>query len=311
MEDEKNIISSDAKLSAIAGVMFFAPFVKNRIRSEEFSEDEKNFIHGYIQIWFLNLIFLAIFLLVALANFLEPNIIFTRIMNIWSFAVYIISVFSMFACANELTMRGPDESINQKIQHKWQLLKAYTPIMNFIFWFRQENYNMPYRWLKESILLRTFFIFGTLLLWNLFGIGILAIIIIRIVLLMLNIDIIPLSIKKVINLSFLCNPWEIFAYIFAPIVSKIKKVDYQTALQTRKQWYAQWQKLWIWIILQYIVFISILYFIYRNSIDISLIQIVLLFATILWIVRILVFYAYKKAIPKIPILSEIISLVFH
>jgi hypothetical protein len=31
MENEKNIISSDAKLSAIAGLMFFAPFVKNRL----------------------------------------------------------------------------------------------------------------------------------------------------------------------------------------------------------------------------------------------------------------------------------------
>ena len=45
METEKNIISSDAKLSAIAGVMFFAPFVKNRIKSEEYSEDEINFIN--------------------------------------------------------------------------------------------------------------------------------------------------------------------------------------------------------------------------------------------------------------------------
>jgi hypothetical protein len=30
-----------------------------------------------------------------------------------------------------------------------------------------------------------------------------------------------------------------FAYIFAPIVSKIKKADYQTVLQTRKQQYIQ------------------------------------------------------------------------
>jgi hypothetical protein len=51
METERNIISSDAKLSAIAGVMFFAPFVKNRIKkSDFFSEDEINFINGYIQV---------------------------------------------------------------------------------------------------------------------------------------------------------------------------------------------------------------------------------------------------------------------
>ena len=45
MENETNIISSEAKLSAIAGVMFFAPFVKNRIKTDSsFSEEERNFI---------------------------------------------------------------------------------------------------------------------------------------------------------------------------------------------------------------------------------------------------------------------------
>ena len=44
MEIEKNIISSDAKLSAIAGVMFFAPFVNNMIKSDFFSDYEKDFI---------------------------------------------------------------------------------------------------------------------------------------------------------------------------------------------------------------------------------------------------------------------------
>ena len=44
MESEKNIISSDSKLSAIAGVMFFAPFVKNMIKSDFFSDYEKDFI---------------------------------------------------------------------------------------------------------------------------------------------------------------------------------------------------------------------------------------------------------------------------
>ena len=45
MEIEKNIISSEAKLSAIAAVMFFAPFVKNRVKSDpSFSETDRKFI---------------------------------------------------------------------------------------------------------------------------------------------------------------------------------------------------------------------------------------------------------------------------
>jgi hypothetical protein len=61
-------------------------------------------------------------------------------------------------------MRKENETLMQNIQHKEQVIKAYTPVLNFILWFRQENYSMPYRWLKESILLRTVFVFGTLLL---------------------------------------------------------------------------------------------------------------------------------------------------
>ena len=56
-------------------------------------------------------------------------------------------------------MRKEDEKIKQDIQNKKQLLKSYIPILNFKYWFHQEDYNMPYRWLKESILLRTIFIF--------------------------------------------------------------------------------------------------------------------------------------------------------
>ena len=310
METEKNIISSDAKLSAIAGVMFFAPFVKNRIKSEEFSEDEISFINGYVQVWFLNLIFLVIVLIAAITSTFEASRILTWIITIWSFAIYIISAFSAFACANDLSMRGPNESVNQNIQHKWLLLKSYTPIMNFILRFRQENYNMPYRRLKESILLRTFFIFWTLLLWNSFWMWVLIIIAVRVILLLINIDIVPLSMKKTINSLFSCNPWEIFAYFFAPIVSKIKKIDYETILQTQKQWYAQWQNFWIWIIIQYILFIGIIFLLYR-TIRISLDSVVLFIAMLLRIMRVILFYIRKKTVLKIPILSEIVSLVFH
>ena len=310
METEKNIISSEAKLSAIAGVMFFAPFVKNRIKSEEYSEDEINFINWYVQVWFLNLIFLVIVLIAAITSTFEASRILTWIITIWSFVIYIISAFSAFACANDLSMRGPNESVNQNIQHKWLLLKSYTPIMNFILRFRQENYNMPYRRLKESILLRTFFIFWTLLLWNSFWMWVLIIIAVRVILLLINIDIVPLSMKKTINSLFSCNPWEIFAYFFAPIVSKIKKIDYETILQAQKQWYARWQKFWIWIIIQYILFISIIFLLYR-TIRISLDNVILFIAMLLRIVRVILFYIRKKTVLKIPILSEIVSLVFH
>ena len=311
METERSIISSEAKLSSIAWVMFFAPFVKMRVKSDpDFTEEERDFIAWYVQVWFVNLIFLAIVGLASLFNIYLNESILSWIITICGIAIFIISVFSIFACANDLTMRKENETLMQNIQHKEQVIKAYTPVLNFILWFRQENYSMPYRWLKESILLRTIFVFGTLLLWNSFWLGVLIIILVRVVLLLLNVDIIPVSMKKAINSIFSCVPWEVMAYISAPIVSKIRKADYETVLQARKQWYAQWQSLWIGIIIQYILFIGILYLLYRE-IDITINDIILLFAAILWIVRIIIFYLNKKMFLRIPVLSEIISLIFH
>lgn len=311
METEQNIISSEAKLLSIAWVMFFALFVKNNIKPDSwFTEEELKFIRWYLQVWYVNLIFLAIVLIASLSNLFLVNGILSRITTIWGIAIFIITVFSIFACANDLTMWNENESLTQKIQHKWLVLKAYTPILNFILRFRQENYNMPYRWLKESILSRTSFIFWTLLFGNSFGMGMLIIIFVRLILLMLNIDVIPLTMKKTINSVFSCNPWEIFAYVFAPIVAKLKKGDYDMILQARKQWYAQWQSLWVWIIIQYILFIGAIVLLYRN-IDISLDNIILFIAMVLWIIRVVLFFIHKKTLLKIPILSEIISLIFH
>ena len=309
METEKNIISSDTKLSAIAGVMFFAPFIKNMLKSDHFSDYEKSFLGWYIKVWYINLIFLAIILLATWLNFFWSNQVLSRIITIWSISIYIISTLTVFACANNVGLRMDNESMRQNVQHKWQLIKSYTPVVNFILRFRQENYNMPYRRLKESILLRTIFIFGALLLWDPFWIGVLVFILIRVCLLLLNVDIIPLNVKKVINSTFSCNPWEMFSYLFSPIISKIRKLDCETILQAKKQWYMQWQHFWIWIFLQYVLFVGILFLLYR-WIGFSINHIVLFIATLLWILRVVTFYAYKKALLRIPILSEIVSLVF-
>ena len=44
METQQNNISSQAMLSAVVGMMFFAPLLKNRINNADFSEEEKEFI---------------------------------------------------------------------------------------------------------------------------------------------------------------------------------------------------------------------------------------------------------------------------
>ena len=311
MENQENTISSQAKLSTIAEIMFFSPFVKNNLKvNSRFSPEEKSFINWYYKIWIFNIIILFIVIVTAIINSLYSNFLLSWISKIWSIILYMTISIPILICINNVGMRKEDEKIRQDIQNKKQLFKAYIPILNFKYWFHQESYNMPYRWLKESVFLRTIFIFWTLLFWNWIWLTILLIIALRVILLLSNIDIIPLNVKKAINQSFLCNPWEIISYFTAHIISKIKKIDYVAVLETEKQKYQQWQKFWIWIIIQYLIFIAIICFIHK-WITVSVEYIVLVISVVLRLLRIILFYKNKKSFLRIPIISEIVSLVFH
>ena len=311
MDTSNNNISWEAKISAIAGLMFFAPLIKRDIKFNQFfSLEEKDFIMSYVQVWFVNLILLLIVLFITFVNIFLIQPYLSRAMIIWSIAIYIITIVSILTCANSSIMREQNERIVQKIQNKWQILKSYIPIINFHLRFKQENYETPYRWLKESILLRTIFIFWTILFWNSFWLWVLIIIAIRVILLMLNVDIIPLSIKKILNESFLCNPEETIAYISASIKSKIKRIDYENILNKDKLLYQQWITFWIWTIIQYALFVGLIFLLY-NPINIDIQQVVIYISIALRIIRIITFYINKKTFLKIPILSEIVSIIFH
>ena len=96
METEKNIISSEAKLSAIAAVMFFSPFVKNRVKSDSsFSDEERDFIAWYVQIWFVNLVFLIFVLAASITNVFVVNWILSWVKILQSVSAK-ISEFPLF-----------------------------------------------------------------------------------------------------------------------------------------------------------------------------------------------------------------------
>ena len=156
MDNQQNIISSQAKLSAIAGMMFFAPFVKHNLKFEEdLTQDEKNFVLWYVQVGFVNIVFLFILIIALLINRKLDMEVLVRISHIAGWVISVIILFSILACAWEVWMWKEDESIMQHVQHKGELVKAYIPILNFIHWFKQKDYAIPYRRLKESIFVWT------------------------------------------------------------------------------------------------------------------------------------------------------------
>jgi len=57
------------------------------------------------------------------------------------------------------------------------------------------------------------------------------------------------------------------------------------------------------------MFGGILYFIHRN-ITFSVNEIILYVAAVLWLIRVIIFTVSKKTFLRVPVLSEIVSLVF-
>lgn len=309
MEENKKT-TNYIKFSALAGLMFFSPLIKYYInRDSEITEDEKIYIKWYCKVWDLNLIFLLFIVFLYLLNMKFNSEYINYIQYMFYFLIYIISSISMFFCIYQVVLRAPWEKIVQKIQHKNQIIKSFMPLLNFSLRFKQTDYSMPYRRLKESIFRWFIFIFWSLLWWNVVWIIILSIIFIRFILLLLNIDIIPLWIKKSMNSLYICNPEEIISYLSSKIIVKIKKTDYQETLQNEKLKYAQWQKIWISIIIQYLLFIWLLvYMYYLNFIDWKH-QIILYIWIFIRLIRIIIFYKNKKTILKIPIISELLSII--
>ena len=189
------------------------------------------------------------------------------------------------------------------------MIKAYIPGLNFFMRYKLPDYSRPYRRLKESILMRCVFIICTMLFGPLIWMWVLVFIVSRLILLMMNIDVIPMWMKRALNSMFACNPWEATAYLSSSTISKLKSRQYDDVLLEEKKKYYQWQSLSVNIVLQYVLFFVILFLLYRN-IDLSLHHVLIFVAFLLWIIRVMIFYLNKKTLIKIPILSEIVSLVF-
>jgi hypothetical protein len=93
------------------------------------------------------------------------------------------------------------------------ILKSFLPFYNLKLRYQTANFQTPYWWLKESVLWRTVFSFLTLLLGIQIGTTFLALIVIRVLLLLINIDMLPNNLKRFLNHGFLMHPEEIIGKI--------------------------------------------------------------------------------------------------
>ena len=293
--------------AAIAGILFFGPLVKTQNFSN-LDNAEQQFIHGYCKIGITNIGLFIITIITFILGYFYPNEIFTRITTISCGAICLISIVSIFACLNGVQLLDPTDKTVIEIPHKATVFKSFLPFYNTALRYDTPNFQTPYRWLKESILRRTIFSIFTLLLGAKIWMIIIAIILIRMLLLLMNIDIIPNNLKKILNHGFLLHPEEIMGYLSWTITSKIKKSDENKTILLAKQGYSDITVSGFNSFLQYLAFAGILRAIHKNQL-LNYETWIIIFAGALFLARALLTYRKYKKIPNIPILYEILSLI--
>jgi hypothetical protein len=211
-------------------------------------------------------------------------------------------------------IKGSNEA--KEILHKETIIKSFIPLYNIKLWYQTPNFQTPYRWLKESILRRTAFSFFTLLFGINVGMFIIALIIIRVLLLIMNLDIIPNNLKKFLNHGFLLHPEEITGYVTGriPFLTRLHKADEdepQThvthntneAILQAKQNYANMSASGFNITLQYLSFLGIVWMIHSPFV-LTYETSILLVAIGFLIGKCLFTYWQYKKLPNIPFLYE-------
>lgn len=292
-------------LSALAGILFFAPLIKNN--ENTFNQIEQQFIQGYKKVGIINLSLGGIIIALLIAQYILPNGIRDWAITMIVGIICLISFITSICCINQIQLFEINETEEKEIHQKEKVIKSFIPLYNRFYWYKSSNFQTPYRRLKESVFWRTIFIVITLLFGYKLGTIIILIIIIRITLLLLNKDIIPNNLKKLINHSFLIYPEEITGYIIGKIKSKYKKSDSSQEINKAKQNYSTNQASNINILLQYLSSIGILaVLIHPTSIyEISIITI----ALFLWMGKTIINYIQYRKLPNIPILYELRSII--
>ena len=313
MESRNN--NAKLTITAIAGILFFSHFIKRSPHYLNETIENKVFLDHYLKIGEINLIFLIVDLFFLGMNFFVENIILEYGINLLSITILLLSFFAVLFAIGWYQI---DFSQNEKLIPS-QILKFFIPFYNVKLWIWETNYEKPSRRLKESILRWTISSFLWIFFWKTLWCIFLTIFWIRLFLLCLKIDIIPLQLKRDINKIFLKFPHEISAYLFYRIailktnhteteILQQKKLLYQSPIPCEYATIKEKITLWILGIIPIGIFI-----ITHISFKISWIAI---FEIIMFLFFYLVFfstfyyqYLNKKMFLRIPFLYELLP--FH
>lgn len=310
METKINNNSNKKTEFAFSAMMFFAPLIKHNIKTNNnLSLEDKSFINWYIKLWYTNIIFLAIAIILWIIQITTDNLIIKKI-SIWFLILTAISLilWTILVALNK-NINLNNDLANIEWKQDFDKLLYFIPIYNIYFWYENHNFEWENSTIKCSILLRSIFALSAVFIMNIYvNIFILCIILI---IALCNINGIQFwtKLKNFFNKSFLKNPEEIRWYISGPFFSIFNKKWIRNSIDEQKKHYeflfkTDNKQIIIEYILMFTLCIIGIYFWITHW------KYIIVIWDILIILRYLIMIINWKHLPHLPIFKWITNIVF-
>lgn len=208
---------------AFCAIMFFAPLIKNNLKTNEsLSNEDKSFINWFIKLWYLNILLLTIALIIRVIQIKTNNTILQKI-SMWFLILLAISlcVWTILVSLNKNINQNKSEEISD--ENKLHILLSFIPIYNIYTWYENHQFEWDNSLIKSSILLRTLFTLSSIFIRNTYiNIAILCLILFKIIYTISGINFWKKR-DRHINNTFQKNPEEIRWYLTWSIKSLFSK----------------------------------------------------------------------------------------
>lgn len=314
------------KILSLSAIMFFALFVRKWLKKweTEISSSDMQFVKFYIQLWLINTTILMISIWFFLLSFIFNISLLSLIWNwIIIFLVGLIIIEILLIIVGYYWETSIDKLKNQNYTHhlwdtkqdRYIIIRNYMPFYTVYRRYTLANFDKPYRWVKESLFLRTIFTIilfsqNIYLVWFIF-----FIILFRIWTLYFNIDVINNEYKHKINSFFKVNPEEMFWYvvwgckylIHKYVLRKKEWLDFWKEVFNYKENYMKLNKISKNILIQYLILsLLILSLIILSQQDLIL-RLFIVF--IVW--RYILLWVFEKKLPNLPIIHDVLKIFYQ
>ena len=213
METKKTNSINKKNEFAFCAVMFFAPLIKNNLKTNSYlSDEDKSFISWFIKLWYLNILLLTTSIIFRILQIKTNNIILQKI------SMWFLILLSICLCTETILVAlNKNININQQkeISNKDQqdILLSFIPLYNIYTWYNHHQFEWDNSLIKSNILLRILFTLSSIFTPNThINIIILTLIIFKITCILSWINF-PKKRNEYMNNIFKKNPEEIRWYL--------------------------------------------------------------------------------------------------